>query len=106
VLRGRVQPAIENLALLAPVGNHFDFAHHDIGAVGSTDMRAASVSLTCRCVGSIENCADPTRRFHLDALFRRVLNQRKPIALSSSATSPRPTRIVVDRLPNQTRSPA
>ena len=35
VLHGGFQAAVEDQVLLAAVGNDFDFAHHDVGAVGS-----------------------------------------------------------------------
>ena len=81
VLHGIFQAAVEDQALLPAVGNHFNFPHHDIGAVGcrSCAQQSVSLNLPMRFASSVNCDAANAAGIDRDRFIRDIVDQREPI---------------------------
>ena len=80
---GSIEAAVEDHVLLAAVGNHFDLADDDVGALRRRRpcrARSVSLNLPMRFAATV-NCEPPTRPDSTATFFSSdVFAERKPVA--------------------------
>src|ERR1039458_2379256 len=80
VLHGGFEPPVEHGVLLAPIGHHFDLAHHDIGSVAARHVCGqCQFEFADAFRLQSELRAVHASRIHREALVRNILHQTEPV---------------------------